>query len=42
MADRWALRFGEISGILFVALLIPGIFIGHPDVHISTTPSRGN
>src|SRR5919205_2221232 len=32
MADRWALRWGGISGILFVVLLIPGIFIGRPDV----------
>jgi hypothetical protein len=32
MADRWALRFGGISGILFVVLLIPGIFIGRPDL----------
>jgi hypothetical protein len=30
--DRWALRFGGISGILFVVLLIPGIFIGRPDL----------
>jgi hypothetical protein len=32
MASKWALRLGGISGILFVVLLIPGIFIGRPDV----------
>ena len=32
MAGRWRLRLGGISGILFVILLIPGIFIGRPDV----------
>jgi hypothetical protein len=32
MSGRWALRFGGISGILFVALLIPGSLIGRPDI----------
>ena len=32
MAARWAPRLGGISGILFVALLLPGIFIGRPDL----------
>jgi hypothetical protein len=32
MADRWALRLGGISGMLFVVLLVPGIFIARPDL----------
>lgn len=32
MADRSALRLAGISGILFVLLLVPGTFIGRPDV----------
>ncbi len=32
MVDRLTLRLGGISGILFVGLLVPGIFIGRSDL----------
>jgi hypothetical protein len=40
MAGGWVLRFGGISDILFVALLIPGILIGRPDVPDPSSSAR--